>query len=179
MNDTLQIVLALFGGGAVTTLITFFVNRKDKKDDKLRELEEKISKGLDERELTGKNRYLEHKEAILDLKTSHEEDYKNLFQALEQLTSNVQANQQTIEIIGEGLMGMIHNTILYTTEPLIKRNGVTYEEIATIEGLYGPYKKLGGNGDCERRFEDIKKLPRISKEEAKRRDEKNKKAPSA
>ena len=86
MNDTLQIVLALFGGGAVTTLITFFVNRKDKKDDKLRELEEKISKGLDERELTGKNRYLEHKEAILDLKTSHEEDYKNLFQALEQLT---------------------------------------------------------------------------------------------
>jgi hypothetical protein len=65
---------------------------------------------------------------------------------------------------------MVHNTIIRFTDPIIRRNAVTYEELSTLDSLYQPYSKLGGNGECKRRYDDVNKLPKISKEEAYDRD---------
>lgn len=177
MNELLKTALTIIGSGAFIGLIQFLIQRKDNKDERLKNLEEKFQKGLDEREQTGKERYLEHKEAILNMSSEHKKDFQALLQAIEQLTANdtnttqlVKANQETIDILAEGFVGMIHNTIIRSTQPIIERGAVTYEELGTLDSLYTPYSKLGGNGDCKRRYEDVNKLPKIEASEAANRD---------
>lgn len=160
------LVVAFIGSSAAFGFIQFLITRHDKKkedakEDVLQELREEFRKGLDERENTGKSRYLEHKEAILKLTEGHEMDYKALTEAINK-----------INVIGSGVVGIIHNTILYITEPILERGAVTYEELDTLDSLYQPYSSLGGNGVCRRRVDDINKLPKISKEEALDRDSK-------
>lgn len=177
MEDSLQILLALFGGGAITTLITFFVNRHDKKDEALKNMEDKFQKGLDDREATGKERYLEHKEAICTLSLEHKRDFQTLIEAIKQLTENdtkttelIATNQKAIDNVSAGMIGIIHNTIIHTTDNIMQRGAVTFEELSSLEGLYEPYHRLGGNGEVKLRYEAINELPTISKEEAVKRD---------
>jgi hypothetical protein len=68
--------------------------------------------------------------------------------------------------MAEANVGMIHNTLIRFTDPIIERNAVTYEELDTLDSLYLPYSRLGGNGECKRRYNDVNKLKKISKEEA-------------
>lgn len=178
----LQSIITFLGVLVGSGIIQFFVNRKDKqiedeKNDKLKAMDEKFQKGLDEREAKGLERYNEHKVAIAEMSLQHQKDFQQLKDAIKQLTENdtniaklIERNEQTIGTIADGLVGMIHNTIIYTTEPILKRDAVTYEELATLDSLYVPYSKLGGNGECKRRYYDVNKLTKISKEEADKRD---------
>ena len=159
MNTALQILLTIVGSSALFGFVQFLITRKDNRDDKLKALEEKLKKRLEEREFTGKNRYLEHKEAIL-----------NLSAGIDKIVASVETNQNTIEVMASGMVGMMHNTILYTSQPILDRGAVTYEELETLNSLYKPYAALGGNGACKRRMEDVNKLPTISEKEAENRD---------
>lgn len=178
----LTIVGSVIGSGAVFGFIEFLIKRKDKKEEddintKFENVRKEFKTGLDEREATGKERYLEHKEAILDMSSEHKKDFQALLNAIEKLTENdtntnelLKKNQAIMDTIADGVVGMIHNTILRSTQPILERGAVTYEELATLDSLYTPYAKLGGNGDCKRRYEDVTKLPKISNEEAILRD---------
>ena len=108
---------------------------------------------------------------------NHQKEFLELSKAIDQLTNNdtkitalIENNQNSIEVIANGVVGMIHNTIIHSTEPIMKRGAVTYEELSTLDSLYQPYSKMGGNGECKRRYEDVAKLPKISREEALDRD---------
>ena len=68
------------------------------------------------------------------------------------------------------LVGLGHDRILYITDRIVKRGGITLKEKRNLRYLYEPYKDLGGNGDCEIGYEACQKLPVITEEEARERD---------
>lgn len=177
MDGVLQIAITVIGSGAFFSFLQFLISRKDNKEDKLKELEETFKEGLDEREKTGKNRYDEHKNAIEKMTIEHQKDFQELLKAIDQLTKNdtkttelIKQNQESISVIADGVVGMMHNTIIHITDPILERGAVTYDELDTIETLYKPYSNLGGNGACKRRVEDVNKLPKIDNKEALDRD---------
>lgn len=188
------------GSLGIIELIKFFVSRKDQKQirqedredkkndevEKLRKetkaqldnLHDEFERGLAERETRSTGRYLEHKEAILQMSSEHKKDFQELLRAIQQLTNNdtnisqlVENNQQTVGIVANGIVGIIHNTILYTSKGILERGVVTFEELATLESLYVPYARLGGNGDVKKRYEKVNELKTVTKEEADRIDE--------
>jgi len=60
----------------------------------------------------------------------------------------------------ELLMGLAHDKIMYLGKKYITRGWITQDEYENLEKyLFGPYKKLGGNGTAERIMEEIDKLP--------------------
>lgn len=177
MTSVITTALTIIFSGAFFSFLQFLITRKDNKDDKFKQLEDEFKKGLDERELMGKNRYDEHRIAIEKISIQHQKDFQTLSSAVTKLTENdtkiaalVEDSQNTTGVIASGVVGMIHNTIIHSTQPIIDRGCVTYGELNTLDSLYIPYAKLGGNGDCERRYNDVAKLPKVSEEEAIKRD---------
>lgn len=145
----------------------------DKNAKAIAELVEEVRVGLAEREEVGKKRYDEHHLAIEKMSLEHQKDFTELKRAVEKLTENDTKITESIkkiadkqDIMAEANVGMIHNTLIRFTDPIIERNAVTYEELDTLDSLYLPYSRLGGNGECKRRYNDVNKLKKISKEEA-------------
>ena len=145
----------------------------DKNAKAIAELVEEVRIGLAEREEKGLQRYTEHSKAIKKLDEERQRDLLEIKQVIEKLTENDTKIAESIkkiadkqDIMAEASVGMIHNTLIRFTDPIIERNAVTYEELDTLDSLYLPYSRLGGNGECKRRYNDVNKLKKISKEEA-------------
>lgn len=177
MNETTKFILTVIGSGAFLTFLQFLINRFDKKHDRITELEKKLNDGLEDTEKTGKTRYDEYLASIEEMSLNHQRDFQELQKAINQLVQNdtkfaesIEKMVQKQEIIASANVGMVHNTIIQFTDPIICRKAVTYEELANLDSLYVPYSKLGGNGECKRRYEDVNKLIKISRDEANKRD---------
>lgn len=173
---------SLLGSGAAVTLIKFFVERNDNKkkeekqeqkeaeqdkwgeykqetENKLNELRDEFKQSLDERETTGKQRYDEHQESI-----------NALTDDISKLTELISKNTHTLGLVGESLVGLEHDKIMFLTEHFIKRKCITAKEKATLKALFVPYHKLGGNGDCEAGYNACKTLPVVDDDEAEQLD---------
>lgn len=179
MNETAKFIFTILGSGTFLAFVQFLINRFDTKHDKLVALEKKIDEGLDDRDKLGKARYEEYLASIEEMSHNHQKDFQELQKAISHLVENDAKFAESIEkmvkkqdIIASANVGMIHNTIITFTDPIIERNSVTYDELANLDSLYVPYSKLGGNGECKRRYEDVNKLIKISREEATKRDRK-------
>ena len=153
----------------------------DKNAKAIEDLIKEVRTGLQDREETGKKRYDEHHVAIEKLNIEYQKSMVELKQAIQKLTDNDTKITDSLEkmsdkqdVMASASVGMIHNTLIRFTDPIIERNAVTYEELDTLDSLYLPYFKLGGNGECKRRYEDVNKLEKISKEKAYEMDEKRK-----
>lgn len=153
----------------------------DKNAKAINDLISEVREGLANREETGKRRYDEHHLAIEKMNIEHQKDFLELKKAIEKLTENDTKITASIEkiadkqdVMAEANVGMIHNTLIRFTDPIIERSAVTYEELDTLDSLYLPYSRLGGNGECKRRFDDVNNLKKISKEEAFEIDRKKK-----
>lgn len=58
------------------------------------------------------------------------------------------------------LVGLAHDRIMHVGMTVIKKGSITKEEYENLHTyLYQPYKKLGGNGICERIMSEVDKLP--------------------
>lgn len=177
MNETTKFILTVLGSGAFLTFLQFLISRFDKKHDRIEALEKRLDDELDDRDKTGKARYDEYHASIEEMNINHQKDFQELQKAINQLVQNdlkftesIEKMVQKQEIIASANVGMVHNTIIQFTEPIICRKAVTYEELANLDSLYVPYSKLGGNGECKRRYEDVNKLIKISRDEANKRD---------
>lgn len=196
-----ELILVLAGGGVVTALLKFieflvshFSKKKERAEDKeennledrmkkhldqvnsqwkldycdinakaIANLTQEMRDGLEERENKGLERYEEHKQTINEL---HE--------AIVALTKTNMQQTEYMEKLGQSLLGLSHDKIIHLGDTYLERGAITLKEKSTIQSIYNPYKKLGGNGDCEVIFNYINKLPIISDEEAKKRDKENK-----
>lgn len=181
--EWVQWVLTFAGVLVGSGIIQYFVTRKDtRKKEAKQEAENDIRKEL-KQHLTNVNAQWKvdfcdkNRDAIIRMDAEHKKDFEALKQAIEQLTKNDTTIADSLkdiakkqDIIAQANVGMIHNTIIRFTDPIIERESVTYEELATLDSLYVPYSHLGGNGECKRRCEDVNKLAKISKEEAINRD---------
>ena len=157
--ETLKTVLTVVFSGAFFTFLQFMITRHDSKNDELKSLREAMNKGLEERELTGKERYLEHRESI-----------QKLNEAIIKLTENDTQMSKYMRSVGDGIVGLGHDKLVYLTDKYIMRGKITYEEQATLKAVYEPYAQLGGNGVGKSGFETCMKLPTCTREEAVRLD---------
>lgn len=176
------IVCTLLGSSALISFFQFLITRKDKKKedakkDQFEELRSEFKKGLDDREMTGKQRYDEHRLAIEKMNLEHKKDFQELQKAIQQLTDNDTRIAKSIEEIAnkqgtmaDGLVGLAHDKIIFLTNKIAERGAVTLQEKATLESMYKPYKKLGGNGHCQKAWEYVETLPVVSIEKAKEMD---------
>lgn len=164
-------------------IIQFFISRKDKqkedaKKDSADSLRKELKDHLTDVNAQWKADYCDkNRDAILEIEENHKKDWQEMQKAIAQLVENDSRFADSIEkmvekqdCIAQSNVGMIHNTIIRFTDKIVERESVTYEELATLDSLYVPYAKLGGNGECKRRYEDVNKLTKVSKEEAVKRD---------
>lgn len=158
--DWFQSLLTFAGVIIGSGLIQFLITRKDNRKEELKRIQKELKQGLDEREATGKARYLEHKEAI-----------DKLNEAIFQLTKNDTEQSKYIRYIGDELMGLAHDKLVYLTSHYQKRGAITLKEIATLKAIYEPYHNgLHGNGDGQAGYEFAMTLPVVTDAQAEKMD---------
>jgi hypothetical protein len=57
------------------------------------------------------------------------------------------------------LLGIGHVELVFFGMQYINRGWISRDEYETLQELYKPYKKLGGNGSGTKIMEEIEKLP--------------------
>ena len=183
MDQSLQIVLTILGSGALFSFIQFLIQRKDTKEDKnidkkFEEVNKRIDNGLEERDKTGLQRYEEDRKSIKDIMELHKKDLQNLLDVLEELKNNDERIEKMINSISDNqknvcdaLIGMAHDKIIYMTDKITERGYITLKERATLDSIYIPYKKMGGNSHAKAGYEHVIELEVISDEKANELDD--------
>jgi len=183
MDQSLQIVLTILGSGALFSFIQFLIQRKDTKEDKnidkkFEEVNKRIDDGLEERDKTGLKRYEEDRQSIEDIVELHKKDLQSLLDALVELKKNDERIEKTINSISDNqknvcdaLIGMAHDKIIYMTDKITERGYITLKERATLDSIYLPYKKMGGNSHAKAGYEHVIELEVISDEKANELDD--------
>lgn len=59
----------------------------------------------------------------------------------------------------ELLLGIAHMELVFYGMQYIERGWISRDEYETLQELYKPYKKLGGNGSGTKIMQEIEKLP--------------------
>ncbi len=59
----------------------------------------------------------------------------------------------------EMLLGIGHMELVFYGMQYIERGWITKDEYDTLQDLYKPYKKLGGNGSGTKIMNEVEKLP--------------------
>jgi len=149
----------------------------DKNAKAIADLTEEVKVGLEEREATGLRRYEEHRLAIDKMALQHQKDFQALYDAIKQLESNDTKITESLgkmadkqDVMAESLVGQAHDRILFLTDKITERGAITNKEKATIDSMYAPYKRLGGNGYVKTSVEYIESLRTVSEDEAKKMD---------
>lgn len=161
--DILQLIVTVITVFVSSGLIQFLIQRKDNKNDRIKALEQKIDKGLDDRENTGKNRYMEHKEAIEELR-----------QAILQLTKDSESRADLERAMADSLMAITHDKLVYLGKKYQERGCITLSEKNNLKLLYRPYHNgLGGNSDGETYYNYCMSLPVVTDIVAAQKDNKD------
>lgn len=71
------------------------------------------------------------------------------------LGSRLEKNSAERELI----VGIAHIELVFFGMQYIERGWITRDEYETLQALYKPYIKLGGNGSGTRIMQEIEKLP--------------------
>jgi hypothetical protein len=152
----LSVLMAILGYGGFFAFLQFLITKKFERKDKLVELQKEFQKGLEEREETGRKRYEEHKESI-----------EKLNEAIMQLVRNDNENNKYMHYVGDELMGLAHDKLVYLTDRFQRRGAITLKEKNTLQTIYEPYHDgLGGNGDGKTGYEYAMQLPVVTDEAA-------------
>lgn len=177
MYDIVKTIITVLFSGSFLAFIQFLIGRFDKRHDRLADLKKDIDEGLDSVRKVSDTRFNQYLESLEKAEESRKQSYADIQSSINQLIENDNRFSKNIEqmsakqnIVASANVGLIHNEIISFTNPIIERNAVTYGELATLDSLYIPYSKLGGNGECKRRYEDVNKLPKLTKEEALEKD---------
>lgn len=151
----------------------------DKNAKAIADLTTEVREGLKAREETGKRRYDEHALSIKELSIQHQNEFLELKKAIDQLTkndtnitSNIEKMSNKQDVIADGMVGIAHDRIVFLTDKIIERGAVTMKEKATLESIYVPYQKMGGNSYAKKGMEHVDKLSVVTEEEAEKMDKK-------
>ena len=163
MANILQVVIAVIGSNAVFAFITFLIKRKDDKDDRFKELDNKIENGLEEREEVSKERYEEYQETIQELR-----------EVIIKLSEDAEERKHLTQCMASSLMALSHDKLVHLGKAYQRRGAITLAELNNLKLIYTPYHDgLGGNSDGEGYFEYCKHLPIVTEEESVEMDNKN------
>ena len=136
----------------------------DKNARLIEELAIEVKQGLKDREETGLQRYKEHQESIQELR-----------KVIVALSKDAEDRKKLEEHIGNSLMALTHDKLVYLGKCYQKRGAITLSEKNNLKMLFEPYHNgLGGNSDGEGYYNYCMGLPVVTDEEAIRMDNENK-----
>lgn len=177
MLEFFKWLAALLVSGGFFTFLQFLITRKDTKEEKeeneqkedYKAINEKVEKGLEEREKMGRKRYEEHKEAIDGLNNRQEkieEAIEELRKVVVKLAENDEQQKQILNANSRLLVGLTQDRLIHLTDKYCERGCITLDELAVIEEIYEPYhnEPLNGNGRGKAGVEECRKLPKVSEE---------------
>lgn len=81
------------------------------------------------------------------------------------LQYKLQTRDKKRTAVDEALLAVLHYILYLRLTQVLKRGCVGQTEYDTLSALYKPYQALGGNGSIRHRYEDMKKLPRVTDSE--------------
>lgn len=180
--ELLQQLGVIAGALGIVELVKFFVDRADHKEERREDkaensmantLRKEFNAGLDQREATGKERFDINSKQIQENSAKIDEVIDisgQLKDNIVLLTSTISQLQEYNTNVGDAVKGIIHDRIIHNVDGFIERGGIAREELTTLESMYVPYKKLGGNGDVETAYTIAKKLPIWTKQDALKAD---------
>jgi seryl-tRNA synthetase len=177
-SDALQIFLSIVGSGALFSFLQFLIQRKDTKEDENKEIDERfeqlhkeMQEGLNAREKNGTKRFQE-------MMKMRSEDFQELLKTFDQLKDNDRNVEKTLQQIFDNqknacdaLNGIAHDKIVYMTDKITERGFITLKERATLDSIYIPYKKMGGNSHAKAGYEHVIELEVVSDEKANELDD--------
>lgn len=145
-----SVVLVVLGGGGfgfIEFLIKNHTDQKNRKEDKRDEVDEKLGQ--------------------LD---------KSLRNHLAAVNAQWKLNYcdvhtKKIDDVGQAVNGLVRDRIIHNVNEYVARGGITVNELTVLTEMYIPYKNLGGNGLAEAAYKVAVDLPKLSNEEARKRDE--------
>lgn len=171
-------LITLLISGGFFVFLQFLINRHDTRNDRIRQLDNKIDSGLEDRENTGKQRYEEHKEAIEELRQAIIQLADSTKETQDMLMQSIERNQKTEENLADLVVGLGQDRIIHLCDTYQKRGAMTIKEQANLTAIYVPYHdKLGGNGYGKKGYEYCMALPVVTEEEAHEMDKKIRLAP--
>lgn len=159
---TVKIIIAILSSNALFTFVTVLIQRKDKKNDKIKEIEEDVKRKFQERDEYNKER---------DKK--HDDDVEELRRAVIALTEDSIGKHELEKYMASSLMALSHDKLVNLGKSYQRRGAITLAEKNNIKLIYNPYHNLGGNSDGEGWFDYCMHLPVITEEEAIEMDNKN------
>ena len=125
-------------------------------------LAQEMREGLEAREEKVAERYIEHKEAIQELR-----------EAMIALAKNTEETKRIGQYLGQSLMALTHDKLIFLGKQYQKRGAITLAEKNNLKLLYTPYHDgLGGNSDGEGYYTYCMNLPIVTDEEALEMDKK-------
>ena len=128
------------------------------------DLTQEVREGLADREARGAERYQEHQKSIEELR-----------QAMIKLAENTEETKKLGDYMGQSLMGLTHDKLIYLGKCYQRRGAITLAEKNNLKLLYTPYHDgLGGNSDGEGYYTYCMNLPVVTDEEAMEMDKNNK-----
>lgn len=152
-------------------IVQFFINRYDARHDKFKALDDKIEKGLEDREEKGRERYEEHRDAIEELAKAMTKLAEAQARQEEKFEEWRLEQREISTANSELLVGLAQNTLVHLTEKYTSRGAITLDELAVLEEIYLPYHtKLHGNGRGKAGVEACRELPKVSEEIAHMKD---------
>lgn len=71
----------------------------------------------------------------------------------------IKCRRNKIDVEKKMILGLAHDALYKRLEKHLIDGYITIDDLENIEYLYQPYREMGGNGTCERMYEEICKLP--------------------
>lgn len=181
IKDIIQMVLTILGSGAALGFVEFLIKRKDERQDKKEEKEDTTKKDIADLKETMTTGFIEMQKEFqkkLDQSSqenrekfeAHKTNIKVLADGMQSIVNDNKLTKEMSETVGEAIIGLTHDKLVYLTDKITRRKAITYKEQANLKSLYVPYKKLGGNGTGEAGYKHCMDLPVVTDDEAEEMD---------
>ena len=167
-SETLTLIGAvsgtILGSNTLFAFIQFLIQRKDNKNDKIKEIKENIDKKFKERDEKNK-----------EIKDYYEKSIEELRAAMIALADDAEDRKKLEGCMAKSLMALSHDKLVRLGKFYQKRGAITLAEKNNIKLIFEPYHNgLGGNSDGEGYYDFCMHLPVVTEEEAMEMDCKNK-----
>lgn len=167
-NETLVLIGTtigtVLGSGALFTFIQFLIQRKDNKNDRIKEIEEKVD-----------NKFKERDEKNKETKEYYEKSIEELRATMIKQADDAEDRKKLENCMAQSLMALSHDKLVRLGKFYQKRGAITLAEKNNIKLIFEPYHNgLGGNSDGEGYYDFCMHLPVVTEEEAMEMDCKNK-----
>lgn len=86
---------------------------------------------------------------------------EKIFEAVAESKKDREETREIVQTIKDGMVESLKSQLVEMCVPIIKKNGITTDELEKLNHLWKPYEKMGGNSTGERLYLQATSVPLI------------------